>query len=55
MCVSLLSCIALLTIVNVYSVKLAAKLLIWMSSIKMLALCFVIILGIWKLIENGGY
>ena len=43
----------LLTIVNVYSVKVVAKLLTWLSSLKFLAFAFIVILGIWKLIQHG--
>ncbi len=44
----------LLAIVNLYSVRIAARLLNWLSSMKLLALVFVIILGVWKLIQHGG-
>lgn len=39
--------------VNVYSVKVVAKTLTWLSSIKFLAFSFIIALGVWKLIQNG--
>ena len=45
--------VVVLTMVNVYSVKASAWLLTWLSSIKTLALAFIIVLGVWKLIENG--
>ena len=44
----------LLTIVNVYSVKLVTRLLNWLSSLKFLAYAFLVVLGIWKLIERGN-
>lgn len=45
--------LVLLMMVNVYSVKLSARLLTWLSSFKILAIAFVIVLGIWKLIRQG--
>ncbi len=49
----MLPCAVLMTIVNLYSVKVAAKALTWLSSIKFLVFAFIIIIGVWKLIQNS--
>ena len=45
----------ILTIVNVYSVRLSAALLTWLSFFKILVIAFVIILGTWKLSQQGEW
>ena len=46
--------LVVITIVNVYSMRLSAGLLTWLSSLKILAIAFVVILGMWKLIQRGN-
>ena len=43
----------IVTLVNVYSLKLTAMIINILSVAKLLALGFIIILGIWQLIEGG--
>ena len=45
--------LVLITIVSIYSVRLSASLLTWLSFLKIVAIVFVIILGMWKLIQRG--
>ena len=46
---------ALLTLVNVYSVKLAARLMTGLSSLKIIAMVVVVALGVWHFIDKGVY
>ena len=39
--------------VSIYSVRLSAALLTWLSFLKMVAISFDVILGMWKLIQQG--
>ena len=42
-----------LTLVNVYSVKLAARVMTGLSSMKIIAMAAVVVLGVWYFIDKG--
>jgi len=42
-------------VVNVYSVKVATRVLNAISSLKFVLLVSIVIMGIYKLIRNGGW
>ena len=43
----------LMTSVNIYSVKLAARLMTALSSLKLIALAAIVVLGAWHFIRKG--
>ena len=44
---------AFLTFVNAYSVKWAARLMTGLSSMKIIAMAMVVVLGVWHFINKG--
>ena len=49
----LISSTALITLINVYSVKLTARLITGLSFFKIVAMVVVIALGVWHFINKG--